>query len=167
MLTSLSCLIVIVIECSVQIASTSVQEADIADHSRSPAKMPENLTSSSDHPESPAEIPEHLTSREPDISSSIPTPSEYDQSKTEAASAPDGSQYSVVHTAPTYSNFGLVPPMLGNQFATFEGAEPQARDATHTPSFLVSFIFSVLCISLAKTLVWHPICTFDIYLHRI
>lgn len=122
---------------SVQIASESGQDAEVADRSQSPAKMPENLSSSSDRPQSPAEGTENPTPREPDISSNIPTAPEFDQSKIGTASVPDSSQYSVAQTAPTYSNFGLVPPMLGNQFATFEGAEPQARDATRIPSFLV------------------------------
>lgn len=89
-------------------------------------------------------MPENLMPREPELSSTIPAAPEYDQSKTEAAPATDSSQHSVIHTSPAYSNFGLVPQMLGNQFATVEGAEPQARDVTRIPSFLVSFYLSLM-----------------------
>ncbi|KAJ6832300.1 GBF-interacting protein 1-like [Iris pallida] len=94
-------------------------------------------TDYADQPQSVPQMPELLSSREPEISSSVPTEPEYDQLKPEVSVAQEGSQYSVVHTAPTYSNFGFVPQILGNQFTTFEGAEPQARDATRIPSFVV------------------------------
>ncbi|KAJ6824574.1 GBF-interacting protein 1-like [Iris pallida] len=94
-------------------------------------------TDYADQPRSVPQMPEHLSSREQEISTSIPAAPENDQLKPEAAVAPEGSQYSVVHTAPTYSNFGLIPQILGNQFTTFEGAELQARDATRIPSFVV------------------------------
>ncbi|KAJ6824682.1 GBF-interacting protein 1-like [Iris pallida] len=91
-----------------------------------------------DQPQSAPQMPELVSSREPDTSSSIPTSPEYDQVKPpEATVAQEGPQYSVVHTAPIYSNFGLVPQILGNQFATFDGSEPQACDGTRIPSFVV------------------------------
>ncbi|ONK79339.1 uncharacterized protein A4U43_C01F5360 [Asparagus officinalis] len=122
---------------SVQIVSPSVQEVEVVDRSHSPEKMHENLASIGDYPQPSTEMPENLTSEEPDSSSSTPAPPEFNQSKAEAAPNLESSQYSVVHTSPTYSNFGLVPQMLGNQFAAVESSESQPRDANHIPSFLV------------------------------
>ncbi|XP_008797741.2 GBF-interacting protein 1-like isoform X4 [Phoenix dactylifera] len=90
-----------------------------------------------DHPQSPIQMPENFSCREADIPSSVPAAPEYDQSKETAALAPEGPQYSVVHTAPSYSAFGLVPQMLGSQLVPFESSESQARDTTHLPSFVV------------------------------
>ncbi|KAJ6839306.1 GBF-interacting protein 1-like [Iris pallida] len=109
--------------------SESSQETE--ENVEEPVSSTQNASTSNQEEEN-AEQPQSV----PDISSSMPIP-EYDQVKPEAALAQEGSQYSVVHTAPTYSNFGLVPQILGNQFATFDGAEPQARDATSIPSFVV------------------------------
>ncbi|XP_020266674.1 GBF-interacting protein 1-like [Asparagus officinalis] len=118
-----------------QSALPSVPDIEAIDLSHSPAKMPENVTCSADHPQSPEVMPESVTSREPESSSTVPM--DQNQSKTEAASVPENSQYSVVNTSQTYSNFGPVPPMLGNQFATIDAAEPQLGDGTRIPSFLV------------------------------
>lgn len=96
------------------------QEEDYAENSQSPANMPENLS------------PE-----EGDVPSGISPGPEYDQSKSETALPPGGPQYSVVHTTPNYSSFGLMPPMLGSQFASFENSEHQTRDASRLPSFVV------------------------------
>ncbi|KAG1326714.1 putative GBF-interacting protein 1-like [Cocos nucifera] len=90
-----------------------------------------------DHPQSPIQMPENFSCREADIPSSVPAAPEYDQSKEAASLAPEGPQYSVVHTAPSYSAFGLVPQMLGSQLASFESSESQTRDTTRLPSFVV------------------------------
>ncbi|XP_068637661.1 GBF-interacting protein 1-like isoform X2 [Aristolochia californica] len=89
------------------------------------------------HPQSSTHMQENLLHSEPDASSAISPGPEYDPTKPETALPPGGPHYSVVHTAPNYSTFGLVPPMLGNQFSPFESSEPQARDATRIPSFVV------------------------------
>ncbi|XP_077222702.1 GBF-interacting protein 1-like isoform X2 [Tasmannia lanceolata] len=90
-----------------------------------------------DRPQSPTHMPESLSSGEADISSDIPLVPEYDQSKPEVSSPAGGDQYSMVHTAPNGSGFGLMPPILGAQFPPVEGSEPQPRDATRLPSFVV------------------------------
>ncbi|XP_010942572.1 GBF-interacting protein 1-like isoform X4 [Elaeis guineensis] len=90
-----------------------------------------------DHPQSPSQVPENFSCREADIPSSVPAAPEYDQSKEAASLAPEGPQYSVVHTAPSYSAFGLVPQMLGSQLAAFESSESQTHDTTRLPSFVV------------------------------
>ncbi|XP_010252821.1 PREDICTED: GBF-interacting protein 1-like isoform X2 [Nelumbo nucifera] len=77
-----------------------------------------------DNPQSPGHMPENLSSREAEVSSTAVT--EYDQSKPETALPSGGPQYSVVHTAPTYS-FGFMPSMLGNQLAPFESSESQVQ----------------------------------------
>ncbi|XP_058114862.1 GBF-interacting protein 1-like isoform X2 [Magnolia sinica] len=105
---------------SMQNPSATTQEGDYSDHSQSPDQMQENL--------SPAEA---------DVPSSISPTADYDQSKPESALSSGGPQYSVVHATPNYSTFGLMPPMLGNQFTPFESSEPQARDATRLPSIVV------------------------------
>ncbi|XP_058112786.1 GBF-interacting protein 1-like isoform X3 [Magnolia sinica] len=105
-----------------QNASSTAQEGDYSDNPQSPPHMPENLTSS-----------------EADASAGIPPMPEYDQSKPETVLPPGGTQSSVVHTNPSYSTFGVVPPMLGSQFPPFESSEPQARDASRVPSFVQPF----------------------------
>ncbi|OVA08274.1 Protein of unknown function DUF1296 [Macleaya cordata] len=84
------------------------------------------------HPQSPRNMPENSSPGE--VESTVP---EYDQSKPEMALPPAGPHYSVVHTAPTYSSFGLMPPMLGTQFASFDSSEPQGRDVSRLPGFVV------------------------------
>ncbi|KAF8414285.1 hypothetical protein HHK36_002287 [Tetracentron sinense] len=99
-----------------QIASPTAQERDYPDH-----------------PQSPMHVPENLSSGEGDaLSSAVP---EYDQSKQETALPSGGPQYSVVHSAPNYG-FGFMQPVLGSQLAPFE-SEPQARDVSRLPSFVV------------------------------
>ncbi|XP_073098986.1 GBF-interacting protein 1-like isoform X3 [Elaeis guineensis] len=90
-----------------------------------------------DCPESSTQIPENFSTRVVDVSSSVPPVPEYVQSKQEAALSSEGPQYSVVHTAPSYSAFGLVPQMLGSQLGPFESSETQARDTPCLPSFVV------------------------------
>ncbi|XP_038975945.1 GBF-interacting protein 1-like isoform X1 [Phoenix dactylifera] len=90
-----------------------------------------------DHPQPPAQIAENTSAKEPEISSNILAAPENDQPKPEATLAPEGAQYSVVHSASTYSNFGLIPPVLGSQCTTLEGAEPQSREASHLSGFVV------------------------------
>lgn len=87
-------------------------------------------------------MPENVSPGEADVPSSFSPGPEFDQSKSEAVLPTGGPQYSVVHTAPNYSAFGLMPPMLGSQFAPFESSETQARDASRLPSFVVSCYFS-------------------------
>ncbi|XP_068643175.1 GBF-interacting protein 1-like isoform X2 [Aristolochia californica] len=89
------------------------------------------------HPQSPTHVQENLLPSEPDASSGISPGPECDETNSETALPPGGPQYSVVHAAPNYSTFGLVSPMLSSQFAPFESSEPQARDATRVPSFVV------------------------------
>lgn len=112
--------LVVCIDCSFHNVSTT-QEADYPDH-----------------PQPPAQIAENISTKEPEISSDVHAALENDQPKPEATLTPEGPQLLVVHTAPTYSNFGLVPPVLGSQFTTVEGAEPQAHEASHVPGFVVS-----------------------------
>ncbi|KAG1364306.1 GBF-interacting protein 1-like [Cocos nucifera] len=90
-----------------------------------------------DRPESSTQIPENFSTMAADVSSSVPSAPEYIQSKQEAALSPEGPQYSVVHAAPSYSAFGLVPQMHGSQLGPFESSESQARDAPCPPSFVV------------------------------
>lgn len=51
---------------------------------------------------------------------------------------PVGPHYPFVHTAPTYSSFGLMPPILGTQFAPFDSSKPQEHDVSSLPGFVVS-----------------------------
>lgn len=90
-----------------------------------------------DHPQSPAHVAENLSPGEADVPSSISPGPEYEQPKSETVLPPGGPQYSVVHTNPNHSAFGLMPPILGSQFSPFENSEPQARDGSRVPSFVV------------------------------
>ncbi|XP_072969616.1 GBF-interacting protein 1-like [Typha angustifolia] len=111
---------------SIQNASSTVQEADDLDHQHSSMKTSENFSS-----------------REVEKSSNIPETAESDQLKEEAALAPEGPQYSVVPTVPSYSTFGLMPHMLGNQFAPFETSESQTRDTSRLPNYMVQQPFDM------------------------
>ncbi|KAK8936520.1 hypothetical protein KSP39_PZI012782 [Platanthera zijinensis] len=71
-------------------------------------------------------------SEELDIPSSISPGAENHQSKFEASSNLE-LHHSVIHTAPVYSNFGLVPPMLGSHFPAVKSADPQAHDTARVP----------------------------------
>ncbi|KAH9793804.1 Flocculation protein [Citrus sinensis] len=86
-----------------------------------------------DHPQSPTHVQENLSGEGDDSASAV---TEYTESKQDTESLSGGQQYSMVHTSPNYS-FGLVPPMLGNQFASFENSDSQARDVSRLPSFVV------------------------------
>ncbi|KAK8962842.1 hypothetical protein KSP40_PGU006971 [Platanthera guangdongensis] len=79
-------------------------------------------------------------SEELDIPSSISPGAENHQSKLEASSNSE-LHHSVIHTAPVYSNFGLVPPMLGNHFPAVKSADPQAHDTARVPTFVVPQTF--------------------------
>ncbi|XP_020584296.1 GBF-interacting protein 1-like [Phalaenopsis equestris] len=72
-----------------------------------------------------------------DFSSSLSPAAENDQSKSEPSLALEGLKNSVIHTAPVYSNFGLVPAMLGSHFTASESADPQAHETARFPSFIV------------------------------
>ncbi|KAK9156379.1 hypothetical protein Sjap_003859 [Stephania japonica] len=102
---------------SSQNASPAVQEVDYSDHPLSPSNVQENV------PSAEADGP---TVSGPD----------YEQTKLESMLPVGGPQYSVVHTAPNYP-FGLMPPILGAQFASFESSESQARDVSRLPSYVV------------------------------
>ncbi|KAI3954843.1 hypothetical protein MKW92_016131 [Papaver armeniacum] len=112
--------------------SEGIEEAD-GDHSSSIQNTSPNSDEGDYHndAQSPKDIPENSTLG--DAETAVP---EYDQSKPEMAQPPVGPHYSVVHTAPTYSTFGLMPPMLGTQFAPFDSSEPQARDVSRLPGFV-------------------------------
>lgn len=106
-----------------------------------------------DHPQSPTNVPENLESGEVDGSSGAIQ--EYNESKQDSALPSGGHQYSGVHISPNYS-FGFVPPMLGTQLTPFDNSEPQTRDISRIPSFIVSpathicfCLFSLLCIFVA------------------
>ncbi|KAK9152356.1 hypothetical protein Syun_010665 [Stephania yunnanensis] len=102
---------------SSQNASPTVQEGDYSDRPLSPSNVQENV---------------------PSVEADGPTDSgpDYEQTKLELMLPVGGPQYSVVHTAPNYP-FGLMPPILGAQFASFESSEPQARDVSRLSSFVV------------------------------
>ncbi|KAG1327437.1 GBF-interacting protein 1-like [Cocos nucifera] len=89
-----------------------------------------------DHQQPPAQIAENISTKEPEISSNVLAAPENDPPKPEASLAPEGPQYSVVHPAHTYSNFGPVPPVPSSQFRVVEGAEPQSREASHVSGFV-------------------------------
>ncbi|KAI3891465.1 hypothetical protein MKW92_034181 [Papaver armeniacum] len=114
--------------------SEGIEEAD-EDHSSSIQNTSPNSDEGDYHndAQSPRDIPENSTLG--DAETAVP---EYDQSKPEMAQPPMGPHYSVVHTAPTYSTFGLMPPMLGTQFAPFDSSEPQARDVSSGNSMVLS-----------------------------
>ncbi|OVA19746.1 Protein of unknown function DUF1296 [Macleaya cordata] len=123
--------------------STTVSESsqEIEEIAEEPSSSNQNVSQDaqegdySDNSPSPMEVPENISSGVANVSSCAV--SDYDQSKSETALPPGGPQYSVVHTVPTYSTFGLMPPMLGTQFAPFDSSEPQARDASRLPGFVV------------------------------
>ncbi|XP_020109661.1 GBF-interacting protein 1-like isoform X2 [Ananas comosus] len=82
-----------------------------------------------EHQQSPKQISENLPLRDserPNISEKA----EENHSREDTALAPEVPQQSVVQITPSYSNFGLVPPVLGNQLAAFEGSEAQAHDTS-------------------------------------
>ncbi|KAI3882507.1 hypothetical protein MKX03_000759 [Papaver bracteatum] len=112
--------------------SEGIEEAD-EDHSSSIQNTSPNSDEGDYHndAQSPRNIPENSTPG--DAETAVP---EYDHSKPEMAQPPVGPHFSVVHTAPTYSTFGLMPPMLGTQFAPFDSSEPQARDVSRLPGFV-------------------------------
>ncbi|MCL7051641.1 hypothetical protein MKW94_017785 [Papaver nudicaule] len=99
---------------SIQNVSPNSDDGDYHNDAQSPTNMPESS--------SPG-----------DVENAVP---EYDHSKPEMTLPPVGPHYSVVHTAPAYSTFGLMPPMLGTQFAPFDSSEPQARDVSRLPGFV-------------------------------
>ncbi|XP_043689113.1 GBF-interacting protein 1-like isoform X2 [Telopea speciosissima] len=106
----------------------TAEEPSSSNHNAFPAAQEEGYP---DHPQSPTQMPENLSSGEADVSSSQVT-----ESKPETLLPSGGPQYSVVHTAANYS-FGFMPPVVGGQLAPFESSEPQARDVSRLPSFVV------------------------------
>ncbi|KAL4185771.1 hypothetical protein AMTRI_Chr10g232330 [Amborella trichopoda] len=90
-----------------------------------------------EHSQSPGRAPEMLSSGETDVSQNVGAVPQSDASKPDVVLAPGGPQYSVVQNGPNFSSFGLMPPMLGSQFASFESGEPQARDVSRLPGFIV------------------------------
>ncbi|PKA50512.1 hypothetical protein AXF42_Ash013727 [Apostasia shenzhenica] len=86
------------------------------------------------------EFPENSSTRV-SHSPSLSETAAYDQTKAEVSVPIEESQGIVVHTPPSYSNLSLVPPVLGSHFATFEGADVQARDNTRLPSFVIPQTF--------------------------
>lgn len=106
------------------------------------------------------ERPENNSSSAADCLSNISPAADYDQSKADVSLVTEASQRSIIHTAPVYSNFGLVPQKIGSPFPTFEGAELHARDTSHLPGFVVSletlafiFLFLKFCFLFALFLV--------------
>ncbi|KAI3911282.1 hypothetical protein MKX01_004509 [Papaver californicum] len=87
----------------------------------------------SDDSQSPKDVIENVSPEEANVSSSAV--SDHDQPKLETILPPGGPQFSVVHTVPTYSTFGLMLPMLGTQFAPFDSSDPQARAFVVQQSF--------------------------------
>ncbi|XP_042520223.1 GBF-interacting protein 1-like isoform X2 [Macadamia integrifolia] len=106
----------------------TAEEPSSSNHNASPAAQEERYP---DHPQSPTQMPENLSSGEADVSSS-----QVIESKPETVLPSGGPQYSVVHNATNYG-FGFMPPMVGGQLAPFESSEPQARDVSRLPSFVV------------------------------
>lgn len=90
----------------------------------------------SESPQSPEQVPDSYSTKETDVSTDTPAAVEYDQSKQDAALTPEEPQNLVVQSASSYPPIGLIPH-LGSQFTPFETSEPQARDASRLPSFLV------------------------------
>lgn len=103
-----------------------------------------------EHPQSPTNTPENLEASEVD-GSSRPI-EDYNVSKQETALPSEGHQNSGVHTSQNYG-YGFVPPVLGTQLSPFDNSEPQTRDISRLPSFIVSpasymcfyLLFSLLC----------------------
>ncbi|PON87984.1 GBF-interacting protein [Trema orientale] len=87
-----------------------------------------------EHPQSPTNVPENLSSAEGHVSSNVTA--RRNESKQDTGLPSGGHQYSTVNTSSNY-NFGLAPPILGSQLAPLENSEPQARDVSRIPSFVV------------------------------
>ncbi|MCL7035936.1 hypothetical protein MKW94_020706 [Papaver nudicaule] len=87
----------------------------------------------SDDSQSPSDVVGNISPAEPNVSSSAV--SDHGQPKLETVFPPGGPQFSVVHTVPTYSTFGLMPPMLGTQFAPFDSSDPQVQQSFDPASY--------------------------------
>lgn len=107
-----------------QLPSCSREESPVAE---------ENTYSDDQQPERP----ENHSSSATDNLSTVSPASDYDQSKEEVSLVTEASERSIIHTAPVYSNFGLVPQKIGSSFPTFEGSDIPARDTARLPSFVV------------------------------
>ncbi|URD92625.1 hypothetical protein MUK42_01212 [Musa troglodytarum] len=105
---------------SIHAASSAAQEAD-----------------SPDHHQSPEQVPDSYSTKEAGVSASKSDAAEYDQSKQQANVSPEGPQNLVIQSAPSYPSLGMAPQVLGSQFSPFENSEPQARDSSRLPNFLV------------------------------
>ncbi|CAL9073763.1 unnamed protein product [Musa textilis] len=120
-------------ESSQEVKETSEQPSLSIHMATSAGEEPEFLG----HPQSPELVLDSYPTKEASDSAIISTAVENDQCKQEASLAPEGSQNLVVQSAPSYSSLGLDTQVLGSQFAPFESSEPQARDASRLPNFLV------------------------------
>ncbi|XP_078443272.1 flocculation protein (DUF1296) isoform X2 [Wolffia australiana] len=104
----------------------------LSEHSASSSSQQENL----DHSPKKSEI---LSSKEAETPSDGPTMPEQEELRHEAVLSLESSQVSRMHTPPLYSAFGLVPPVLGGQFASFEGSETQNRESSAVAGFIQPF----------------------------
>ncbi|KAG0465057.1 hypothetical protein HPP92_019221 [Vanilla planifolia] len=84
-----------------------------------------------------ADAPDDHSSNVADIPSDISPATDYVKAKPVVTLAAEGPHQSVIHAAPAYSNFGLVPQMLGSPFAPFESQDIQTRDTARLPGFVV------------------------------
>lgn len=82
-------------------------------------------------------MPDSYSTKEAGVSASKSAAAEYDQSKQQANVSPEGPQNLVIQSAPSYPSLGMAPQVLGSQFSPFENSEPQARDSSRLPNFLV------------------------------
>ncbi|XP_020597522.1 GBF-interacting protein 1-like isoform X3 [Phalaenopsis equestris] len=82
------------------------------------------------------EMPENHSASAIESLSSISPVADYDQSTPEVSLAKEASQHSIIHTAPVYSNFGLVAQKIGSPFPAFEATEIHARDTARLPGFI-------------------------------
>ncbi|RWW15718.1 hypothetical protein GW17_00020427 [Ensete ventricosum] len=105
---------------SIHTASSASQEAD-----------------SPDYPQSPEQLPDSYSTKEAGVSVSKSAAVEYDQSKQQANVSPEGPQNLVIQSATSYPSLGMAPQVLGSQFSPFENSEPQARDSSRLPNFLL------------------------------
>ncbi|KAI4364116.1 hypothetical protein MLD38_020250 [Melastoma candidum] len=71
-----------------------------------------------------------------EVDSSSGTGTEHRDSKQQDAFVSGSHQYPVIHTSPNY-NFGIVPQIIGGQIASVENSDPQERDISRLPSFVI------------------------------
>ncbi|CAN6448289.1 unnamed protein product [Victoria cruziana] len=90
-----------------------------------------------DAPQSTPHGTDNISSNDASVSTNVVEDLESDQAKNDADPAPGGPQYSAVQTAPNYSTFSLIPPIMPGQFPSLESSEPQGCDVSRIPSFVV------------------------------